>query len=101
MKLALYLLWFAGFTLFLGLISYHGLSDVAVAVAAAGWGLCAVVAYYEIPLLVDTFGWFVLLPAPHSRPWTQLLAMRWIADSVNQLLPVATRWAANSYAHNG
>jgi putative membrane protein len=90
MKLALYLLWAAGFALFLGLISYHGLSDVAVAVAAAGWGLGAVVAYHAIPLLVDTFGWLVLLPAPHRRPWTQLLAMRWIADSVNQLLPVAT-----------
>ena len=54
MKIALYLLWAAGFTLFVSLIGYHGLSNVGVAVAAAGWGLVAVVAYHAIPLLAET-----------------------------------------------
>lgn len=90
MKIALYLLWAAGFTLFVGLIGYQGLGNVGVAVAAAGWGLVAVVAYHAIPLLAETFGWLVLLPTPHRRPLRRLISMRWIADSINKLLPVGT-----------
>jgi hypothetical protein len=88
-KIALYLLWAIGLALLLGLIAYYGFGDVAAAIGVAGWGVLWVVAYRLVPLLADTLGWRALLPLPDRRPLHQLVRMRWIADSINTLLPVA------------
>jgi len=88
-KTLLYLFWAAGLALLVALIAYHGVGDVASAVAMAGWGLVAIVAYRALPMLADTLGWLVLLPHAYRRPLAQLLWMRWIGDAINLLLPVA------------
>lgn len=89
MKVAVYLLWAIGMALLIGLVALYGFGDVAAAVGVAGWGVLWVVAYRAVPLLADTLGWRALLPVPHRRPLRQLVRMRWIADSINTLLPVA------------
>lgn len=89
MKLALYILWLAGFALLFGLIAYHGAGEVFSAVAVVGWGLLLVVAYRIVPMLADTLGWHALLPRPHRLPLLEMLRLRWIGDAINTLLPVA------------
>jgi putative membrane protein len=89
MKVALYVLWLAGFALLLGLVAYHGAGEVIAAIAVAGSGLVWLVAYRLVPMLADTLGWRALLPLPHRRSVLQMLRLRWIGDSVNTLLPVA------------
>jgi putative membrane protein len=88
-KIALYVLWLAGFGLFVALIGAQGVGDVAGAIAAAGWGLALVVAWHFAPMLADTIAWRVLLPRPHLRRMGLLVWMRWICESINTLLPVA------------
>lgn len=89
MKKGLFLIWFAGAALLLVLIAQQGFSQVIAALAVAGLGMLGVTAYHLVPMLVDTLAWQVLLPGRYHLPLFDLLWMRWLAESVNNLLPVA------------
>jgi len=78
----------AGAALFVAVLGWHGVGDVAAALAAAGPGLLIVAAFHVVPMLGDALGWRALL-APAERPTPALMLFaRWVGESVNGLLPV-------------
>jgi putative membrane protein len=77
-----------GLSLFVAIIAYHGVGQVAAAVAVAGWGVILVSAAHAGPLLANAVGWRRLLTNSHRLPLATVVWTRWIAESVNGLLPV-------------
>jgi putative membrane protein len=76
-----------GLALFTALIAYEGVRDVAHTLASAGVGLLWVTLFHLAPLLASALGWYALF-APGERPPFRTFAWaRWIAESINQLLP--------------
>ena len=78
-----------GIALFITLLMRHGMADIAGAVAAARWGVLAVIVAHVVPLALDTMGWRALIAAEQRLPYLRLLQLRWIGDSVSAMLPVA------------
>jgi putative membrane protein len=73
-----------------GLVVWNGAAEVAALFLAAGWGVAAVCAFHLLPMLANALAWAALLrgqgrPEPALRLW----GLRWLADSINALLPVA------------
>ncbi len=89
MKTSAYLLLLAGLGLFTILIGYYGVADVVAALAVAGWGLIWVALFHLVPLGSLTIGWQILFDKEHRPPFGTLLWVRWVAESVKGLLPVA------------
>jgi putative membrane protein len=71
------------------LVVVFGAKDVLDAVRRVGWGIAAVCAWRAIPLVLSTNAWRALLPHPHRLRFPILLLERWIAESANNLLPLA------------
>ena len=69
------------------LVAYYGLSEIAMALAAAKWGVVLVCAFHLVPLLTDTIAWRWLLAPPYRGRLRELFWMRWVSESVNNLLP--------------
>jgi putative membrane protein len=77
-----------GVALFVAVIAWQGVADVAAVLRQAGWGIVAVALLHLPPLLADALGWrHVLPPEPRPRRRT-LMRFRWIGESINDLLPV-------------
>ncbi len=89
LKIGLWLALFAGAALFVSLIAYEGVDEVLAAFAAAGWGLALVVAYNVVILAANAAGWASLIPRDCRPAALLILAMRWMGNAVNQMLPVA------------
>lgn len=89
MKLTVYIAFLTGLTLFITLIAYEGVTQVASALAMAGWGLGVVVLFHLLPMSADAIGWHILVDRAHRPRLRALLWARWIGESVNSLLPVA------------
>lgn len=87
MKRTLYLALAVGIGLFVALIAYNGGTQVAAAVAAAGWGLAWVTLFHLVPLALDTAGWWGL-GRVRRLSFPAVALARWIGESVNNLLPV-------------
>ena len=78
-----------GLALFVILFAQHGIADVAQALARAGWGLAAVIAFHVITLFLDSLSWRALLPAAGRPSVGRLFFIHWIGDAVSAMLPVA------------
>lgn len=78
-----------GALLFVAIVVAQGLDDVGRALAAAGFGIVAVIAAHGVPLAFDVAAWLIVLPAPHRRPLAVIAPMRWFSEAINTLLPVA------------
>lgn len=78
-----------GLALFTGLIAYQGVRDVATVLASAGTGLVVITVFHLSTLVLHTIAWQRLLPPSPQRTLRMLLWARWIAESINDLLPVA------------
>lgn len=78
-----------GAAVFCGLIAREGVGEVLAAFAAAGWGIAAVAAWQVVIVAVNAAGWAVLIPRAVRPSPVIVLWMRWLAASVNQMLPVA------------
>lgn len=78
-----------GVSVFAGLIVHEGADEVLAAFGAIGWGIAAVVAWQVGIVAVNAVGWGVLIPRATRPPPAAVLWMRWLAQSVNQMLPVA------------
>lgn len=76
-----------GLALAVGLIVYQGVGDVAGALAAASWGIVAVVLVRLVPILADGCLWRLLFPHGSRPSLLLLLWTRWIGEAVNTLLP--------------
>jgi putative membrane protein len=89
-QLTIYLLGLAGAALFTALLIRQGASQVASAVATAGWSILAIVAFhFVVPLFLDAVAWWVLFPRSNNLPLGSIVWMRWIGESVSTLVPSA------------
>ena len=88
-RLTIYALGFVGAALFTGLLIRQGVTAVGSAVAAAGWGIAAVAIFHFISLFFDAMSWWVLFPRPDRLRPLSLFWMRWIGESISNLVPSA------------
>src|SRR4030095_2520793 len=89
LKLTIYLLGFAGATLFTILLVRQGAMSVGTAVATAGWAVVGIAAFHFIPIFLDATAWYVLFPKTIRPRLQSLFWMRWIGESISNLIPSA------------
>jgi putative membrane protein len=89
LKLTIYLLGFAGAALFTILLIRQGVMSVGAAIATAGWAIAAIAVYHFFPILLDTIAWHVLFSKEVRPRWQSLFWMRWIGESISNLIPSA------------
>lgn len=90
LRLTIYLLGFAGTALFTILLIRQGVASVGAAVTTAGWAILAIAAYHLfVPILLDAVSWWVLFPDTERPRWRSLFWMRWIGESISNLVPSA------------
>jgi putative membrane protein len=85
-----HLLLLAGLALLVGILVHHDLPEIAAAFTAAGWGVAAVAAFHLVPLVVDAVAWQILVLPPDRLSFAAAIRLRWMAESVNALLPTAS-----------
>src|ERR1700720_342722 len=88
-QLTIYVLGLVGAALFTVLLIRQGAGAVGAAIATAGWGIVAVAAFHFVALFLDAMGWSVLFPRTVRPRWQSLLWMRWIGESISNLVPSA------------
>ena len=90
MRIAAFLLLCLGIAVAVALVIQQGAAEIALLIVGAGWWVAAVTAMHTAPILLNAMAWHsLLLPMGVHRPIPALFWMRWVADSVNQLLPAA------------
>src|SRR5258708_39743854 len=67
----------------------QGVMSVGSAVATAGWAIAGIAAFHFVPILLDTLAWRALLPKAVRPRWQSLFWMRWIGESISNLIPSA------------
>jgi putative membrane protein len=78
----------AGLSLFVFLVAYYGIGDIAAALAVAGAsGLALIAALHILPLAAEAMGWRFLFEPGKRPPFRTLLWGRWIGEAVDTLLP--------------
>ena len=89
MKRSIFIGGFIGLALFTALIVWYGVAEIADALRVMGWGILAVSLFRLALLTFDLLSWRALLEPRNRRSFARLFWIRWVADSVNTLLPVA------------
>ena len=90
MKWAAFLLTLAGLALATWLIGGFGLAEVMALLGQAGWGIAAVVLFHAVQVLFSAWAWRTIAGPTVPRPGLgAFMALRWIREGVNNLLPVA------------
>src|SRR6185369_11518249 len=78
----------AGLSLFVFLVAYYGIGDIATTLAVAGAsGLALIAAVHILPLAAEAMGWRFLFEPGKRPPFRTLLWGRWIGAAVDTLLP--------------
>jgi putative membrane protein len=81
---------FFGFLLVVYLIIDSGAADVAHAMLVIGWWLIPITLFHLVPLGLSALSWRELLPASTRPRASTVMWIRWIRESMNSLLPVAS-----------
>jgi putative membrane protein len=89
MKISIALGLSVGLALILALGGYYGFAEIASGIGAAGWGVLAVIAFHPLQMLFSALAWQVLLEQAVAPRLPAFIALRWIKEAVNNLLPVA------------
>jgi putative membrane protein len=76
-----------GVALFTAVVVSLGVGEIARTLASAGTGLFWIALFHVVPLTASALGWHVLLARADRPPFATMLSARWIAESINQLLP--------------
>ena len=63
--------------------------DFSSLIVIGGPALLLISLWRIVPLMTESWAWYLLFPPDHSRPWIRLILPRWIGESINNLLPVA------------
>ncbi len=79
----------AGLGLAATLIARANLSNVLTGLCAVGWLIIPIVVFHIVPLYCHTLGWQQLIDHEKRPSSIHLSILRWITESVNNLLPVA------------
>lgn len=77
-----------GVVLFVAVIAWQGIDDVAAALRQAGWGILAVALLHLPQVWADAMGWRALFPSGQQPKRRTMIWARWIGESINDLLPV-------------
>src|SRR5262245_8112302 len=78
-----------GVALLVALMLWSGVPDIAAAVGSTGWGLAFVAIARMVQMIAAGLAWRVLLPKEDVPPPAMFVLLRWIRESINNLLPVA------------
>jgi putative membrane protein len=78
-----------GAGLFTLLLARAGAPEVARAMSTIGWWLLVIALYHLFPMFLDTFEWWILFPGPDRIRLPSLYLVRWIGESVSNLVPAA------------
>ncbi len=89
MRKSAYIFLLAGLALFTFLIGYYGFSDVLSALIACGWGLLWITLFHLVPVLASSVAWCNLWVVGTPPALSMMVRLRWIGESVKNLLPVA------------
>ena len=81
---------FFGFALVIYLIVDSGAGEVARAMLTVGWWLLPITFYHLVPLFFSALSWRELLPVASRPDVFTVTWIRWIRESINSLLPVAS-----------
>ncbi|HVJ43193.1 MAG TPA: lysylphosphatidylglycerol synthase domain-containing protein [Dongiaceae bacterium] len=76
-----------GIAVFVLVLASHDLAAVADALSGAGWRLGWVLMWRVLSIFASTAAWFCLFRPPVRPGYAFLLLGRWIAESINHLLP--------------
>jgi putative membrane protein len=76
-----------GIALFTGVVVYLGVTEIAQTLASAGIGLLWVSLFHGIPITASALAWYVVIASVQRPSFRTVLSARWIAESINQLLP--------------
>jgi putative membrane protein len=79
-----------GFSLVVYLIIDSGAAQVAHAMLVVGWWLIPITLFHVIPLVFSALSWRELIPAASRPDAFTAVWIRWIRESINSLLPVAS-----------
>ena len=79
-----------GFALAVVLLVGSGAADVAHAMADLGWALAPITLFHVVPLSLSALSWRALLPDDDRLDIVGVVWIRWLRESVNALLPVAS-----------
>jgi putative membrane protein len=71
------------------LVAQEGLGKVLAALKPAGCNILWVAAYRFVPMAIDAAGWYYQIASRQVPPLVKFVFYRWIAESVNTLLPAA------------
>lgn len=71
------------------LVEHTDVAALLAAMARIGWGFIAIVAARGATVVVDCAAWYCLLPRGERPPFSTMLPLRWIAESINTTLPAA------------
>jgi putative membrane protein len=88
-QLTAYLLGLAGAALFTVLLIHQGASDVVRALTAIGGWLALIAALHLLPMFLDALTWWILFPLGKRVRYRTIFWMRWLGESVSNLLPAA------------
>jgi putative membrane protein len=72
------------------LIIDSGAAQVAHAMLVVGWWLIPITLFHLVPLIFSALSWRELLPAASRLDAFTIVWIRWIRESINSLLPVAS-----------
>ena len=79
-----------GLGLAVALVASLGAREIGALLARAGWGMAAVVAFHGVQVLFSALAWRAIAgPMPPQPSLRAFMALRWIREGVNNLLPVA------------
>src|SRR5215831_8414474 len=81
---------FLGCLLAVYLIIDSGAAQVAHAMLVIGWWLIPITLFHVVPLVFSALSWRELLPASSRPDAITVIWIRWIRESINSLLPVAS-----------
>jgi len=79
-----------GFLLVVYLIIDSGAAEVAHAMLVVGWWLLPITLFHLVPLVFSALSWRELLSAASRPDAITVIWIRWIRESINSLLPVAS-----------
>ncbi len=79
----------AGLLAAAALVVYNDAEAVLGSVADVGWGLLGVIAVRALMVAVAGTGWGMVVRTRAAQPWRLFWFVRWIRESINNLLPVA------------
>ena len=72
------------------LLASAGWSEIWTLLINAGWGIAAVIAFHAIQVLFSALAWQAIAgPLAPQPSLSAFMALRWIREGVNNLLPVA------------